>query len=311
MEEPLTLSAEDSLENAQNHGKQETLSAKDLVEKSQESELTKALSSESVKKVPKGVKPNGSMMPKGNASTGIVKKKAEVKSGLSCNLTGTRSTLTKSTVSSASRSSGSIPVIRRNSTGGLHEKQPTSLTKGQDSSVSTVAGKRSGSSALDPVRRSLPEIRRSSLPPASTKTATRSGISEVRNSVPVSPVARATRTSSSSDASKQDFSKRSSTRPSPTSVSSIKRVPSTSLDSTGSSSSLRKSVAKVSSPSSRSPSVSSGSKTGSLSTSMDRSSNLSGRKKVGTPESRDSRFIMLPQVEIKAGDDVVIVAAYD
>ena len=66
---------------------------------------------------------------------------------------------------------------------------------------------------------------------------------------------------------------------------------------------VRKAVGKISSPTVRTPTT--GSKGGSFSTSFDKSSNLSSRKKAGTPESRDSRLIMLPQVENKAGDDVV------
>jgi hypothetical protein len=44
---------------------------------------------------------------------------------------------------------------------------------------------------------------------------------------------------------------------------------------------------------------------GSLSTSRDRSFNLTGRRRAGAPESHDSHFIALPLVETKAGDDVV------
>ncbi|KAM1363727.1 hypothetical protein ACFX15_028073 [Malus domestica] len=71
------------------------------------------------------------------------------------------------------------------------------------------------------------------------------------------------------------------------------------------SSGVRKSASKLSSSSARTPTVTSGLKTGSLSSSLDRSSSLSGRKKTTTHESWDSRFIVLQQVEIKASDDLL------
>ncbi|KAK6150135.1 hypothetical protein DH2020_017660 [Rehmannia glutinosa] len=258
---------------------------------------------ESVKKVSKVLKPNAITTPKGTTTVGASKRKIEGKSGTDSSSNETRSTLTKPTKSSVSRTSGSVPVTRRSSTGGLPEKQPMSITKRQSGGIGS-AGKRTSSLASDPLRKSLPDIRSSSVSSAGSKPATRQSISETRKSVPISPVARTPRTPASSDSSKQDSSKKASVRSSQSSVSSGKRISSPSLDSTGSSSSVRKSVAKVSALSSRSPSISSGSKSGSVSTSLDRSSNLPGRRKVGTPESRDSRLIMLPQVEVKAGDDV-------
>jgi hypothetical protein len=86
------------------------------------------------------------------------------------------------------------------------------------------------------------------------------------------------------------------------------RVGSSTVDGSGGSTggSVRKTVAKVLSPSARSPSLSSGLRAGlSLSSSSDRSSGLSGRRKVATPDSRNSRFIVLPQIEVKASDDLV------
>ncbi|KAK9267176.1 hypothetical protein L1049_009596 [Liquidambar formosana] len=120
----------------------------------------------------------------------------------------------------------------------------------------------------------------------------------------MSPGARSLRSSTGSDVIKNEIAKKPSIKPAlSVSSSSSRRVTSSSLDSSGSST-VRKAVSKVSSSSARSPSVTSGSRLGSLSSSLDRSSSLSGRKKAATPESRDSRFIVLPQVEIKAGDDV-------
>lgn len=306
MEEPLVQSTDDSVEKSLNSEIEEPLSVDKFEEMSQESETMKPSSAESGKRASKSAKPNGSTLPKGTAGTGIVRRKTEVKSGsVSNSTTAIRSTLTKPTISSASRSSGSMPVIRRNSTGGLAEKQPiSSVTKRQDGGFSSVAGRTTSSSASEMVRRSLPEIRRSSLPSVGTGATNRTSISDIRKSIPVSTVTRSPRTSSTSDASKQQYLKRTPVRSSPPSVSSTKKVASTSLDSTGSSSVVRKAVGKVSSPSIRTPQVSTGSKGGSLPTSLDKSSNLSSRKKAGTPESRDSRLIMLPQVEIKAGDDV-------
>ncbi|KAL3833703.1 hypothetical protein ACJIZ3_008439 [Penstemon smallii] len=248
-------------------------------------------SSESAKKVNKVLKPNSKTTPKGSGIVGASKN--ERKSDTNSSSKEIKSNLTKPTASSASRTTGSLPVTRRSSTGGLPEKQPMLITKRQ----STLAS--------EPLRKSLPEIRRSSVSSSiAAKPATKPSVSDIRKSIPTSPVPKTPRTPTSSDSSKQDSSKRTSMRSSQSSVSSVKKVSSLSLDSSGSSSSVRKSVAKASPLPTRSPLVSSGSKSGSLSTSVDRSSSLSGRKKVGTPESRDSRLIMLPQVEVKASDDV-------
>ncbi|KAM1739197.1 hypothetical protein ACFX11_014938 [Malus domestica] len=68
---------------------------------------------------------------------------------------------------------------------------------------------------------------------------------------------------------------------------------------------VRKSASKLSSPSARTPTVTSGLKIGSLPSSLDRSSSLSGRRKTTTHGSWDSRFIVLQQVEIKTSDDLL------
>lgn len=259
---------------------------------------------DSVKQGSKVLKSNATTSLKGTGTSGTSRRKIEAKGGAGSSSNEIRSSLTKPTVSSVSRTSGSVPVTRRISTGNLPEKQPMSFTKRQ-SSDGVVGGKRSSSLASDPLRRSLPEIRRSSDSSIGAKPAIRQSISETRKSIPISPVARTPRTPTSSESSKQDSSKKTSVRSTQSSVSSIKRISSPSVDSTGSSRTAKKPVTKVSPNSARSPTFSSGSKYGSLSTSLDRSSSLSGRKKLGTPESRDSRLIMLPQVEVKAGDDVV------
>ncbi|EEF39234.1 protein phosphatases pp1 regulatory subunit, putative [Ricinus communis] len=246
---------------------------------------------ESAKRVTKTTKPTISATSNLLVPTGSYRKRAESRNSL-----GSSSNVTKPSLVASSRNSNSVPVARRVSTGGVSEK--SSAVKQPNS----VAGKNTPA-VSDPVRRSLPELRRSSLPSVATKSVSRASVSGARKSAPATPLDRSLRSSTGSDISKPEIVKKPSVKPALSVSSSSKRVSSISLDSTGSSAS-RKTVSKVSSPSARSPSVSSGMRTGSLSTSVDRSSNLSGRRKMGTPESRDSRFIVLPQVEIKAGDDV-------
>lgn len=264
-------------------------------------ELKEESCSESAKKGTKVLKSNSTAPIKGTDSIGTSRRKIETKSGIDSSVNQTRSKLARPTLSSASRTSA--PVARRSSTGGLPEKQPMVITKRESSEN---GGKRSSSLASEPLRKSLPELRKSTLSSIGARPPIKQSISETRKSIPISPAARSPRTPASSESSKQDSLKRNSMKSSPLSVSSVKKVSSPLLDSSGSSSSIRKSVAKVSPISARSPTISSGPRSGSLSTSLDRSSSsLLGRKKVGTPESRDSRLIMLPQVEVKAGDDVV------
>lgn len=248
-------------------------------------------SSKSVKKGPKVPKPNGTSPNKGTDTGGTSRK---TKSGMDSSVNQTRSTLARPTLSSTSRTSGSGPVTRRSSTGGLPEKQPMVIIKRQTTENGVAGGKGSSSLASEPLRKSLPELRSRTASSIGAKPAIRQSISETRKSIPISPAARSPRTPASSESSKQDSMKKISVRLSQSSVSSVKKVSSPSLDGSGGSSTIRKS-----------PTISSGSKSGSLSTSLDRSYSLSGRKKVGTPESRDSRLIMLPQVEVKASDDVV------
>ncbi|KAM1161150.1 hypothetical protein ACFX2B_000278 [Malus domestica] len=66
---------------------------------------------------------------------------------------------------------------------------------------------------------------------------------------------------------------------------------------------VRKSASKLSSPSAQTPTVTNGLKIGSLPSALDRSSSLSGHRKTTSHGSRDSRFIVLQQVEIKTSDD--------
>lgn len=192
-------------------------------------------------------------------------------------------------------SSSSVP--RRNSTGGLAQRSSLSLSSDGRTRTSirdkTAASPSSAStsSVTEPVRRSLPEIRRSSI------SALHAG-----KPVATSPVG----------SSKTEVVKRPLSKPAlsvSASFSSSRRVGSSTGDVSGGGTggSVRKSVAKVSSPSmsARSPTLSGGLRAGSMSSSSDRSSSLSGRRKLGTPDSRNSRFIILPQIEVKANDDLV------
>lgn len=265
-------------------------------------------SSDSLKKVSKVNKQNNITTPTScGVIDGISNRKTETKSTSESKIRKAQSTLTKPTRSSASRTSESVPFSRRISTGGLSEKQPISITKRVTSESDTAAGKRTIPLASEALRKSLPEFRRSSMLSVGAKHATRPGITETRRLATVSPITETPRTPTSSDLREQDFSKKIRMGSSSSSSSSVssKRITSPSLVSFGSSSSVRKSVAKVSSPSTRSPSVSNGSKSGILLTSMDKSSSFYSRMQVGTPESKEFRLMMLPQVEVKAGDDVV------
>lgn len=198
----------------------------------------------------------------------------------------------------------STAAPRRNSTGGLGQRSSSSITsEGRRKNVTesgTAAATKSASSSssssavvTEPVRRSLPELRRSSI------TATKP--------VAASPVGLGSRTSA---ASKVEVAKKPLSKPALSAssmASSSRRVGSLAVDGSGGGS-ARKTVPKVSSPSTArsSPSVSGGLRAGSLSSSSDRSSGVSGRRKVATtPDSRNSRFIVLPQIEIKASDDLV------
>ena len=291
MEEPLAQPDEDPVQKPQIPTKKTTTT-------------TAATSSEAVKKVAKTVKPA--------AATGSVRKRLDLKTGPGLGPgsggsgLGSTSSVMKPTLSASLKTANAVPAAaRRNSTGGLPEKR--------QSNAGSVAGRKTSSvSGPEPVRQPVPEPRRSSLPSVVNRaSSTRSSVPETRKSIPVSPASRVSKTTpTGSNVSKQESVRRSLVKPalSASSTSSAsRRITSTSLDSSGSSG-IRRSVSKLSSPSSsRSPTVSSGLRGGSLSMSLDRSASLSGRRKVGTrtPESRDSRFVVLPQVEVKAGDDVV------
>ncbi|GLT97098.1 hypothetical protein SLE2022_146820 [Rubroshorea leprosula] len=272
-------------------------SGKEMQEKPQDVENgATAEHAENVKKVTKSVNPGVAGASKVSGPTNS--RKIDTKSSSVLN-----SGFARSTISSSLRTSNSVPETRRNSMGGLPEKLSVSTTR-QQNTTSTVAGKKATTSfASEPVRRSLPELRRSSLPSVATKPTSRSTLSETRKSVPVSPAGRSLSTSTASDSSVLKTARKSTIKPALSISPSLKKVASSSVDSTGSTASI-KTASKISSPSAQSPTVSSSLRAGSLSLSLDRSSNLSGRRRLATPESRDSRFVVLPQVEIKAGDNV-------
>ncbi|KAI4312428.1 hypothetical protein MLD38_037238 [Melastoma candidum] len=168
------------------------------------------------------------------------------------------------------------PGTRRNSTGGLTQKEsPVKSNSG-------VGKKEKSHSATDGVRRSLPELRKPSLPSFGTKPTSRASDSDTNGL-------------------KQDAVRNSAERPaSSTTSSSSRRYPSTSSNSVGSTNMS----SKVSSSSSRTPTSSSGLRTSSLSSSIDKGTSFSGGRRIATPDSRDIKFMMLPQVEIKASDSV-------
>jgi len=223
-------------------------------------------------------------------SGGAVKRRVEPRTGSTAGAGSAASRRSGSVGASAS----SVSAPRRNSTGGLSQKMSISAG-GRKSGAESVGGGKSGvSSASEPIRKSLPELRRNSV------ASSRAGAAG--NPVAASLVGSGSRTSG---VSKAEVARKPVSKPalsgSSSASSATRRISSLSMDSTASSGgSARRTVSRVSSPT-----VSSGLKTGSLSTSQDRASALSGRRKGGTPDSRDSRFIVLPQVEIKANDELV------
>ncbi|KAL9224400.1 hypothetical protein vseg_000436 [Gypsophila vaccaria] len=250
--------------------------------------------------------PAVSMASKVGGVVGLAKKRVEVKTGLTANKgvpkTGLRRT---------PQNANSVNVsTRRSSTGGLDEMRLLSSEKQQQ-----AVGKKTISSVSGPLRKSLPEIR-SSTKSDSSKNLNNLGTGEMKKSGPVSPGARMLRTPSSGGMSKNDSVQKPSI--SRGTGSSTRKYGPSSIDSAGNSTS-KKSMSKIGSPVAQSPSVTSELKravkgSSSLAHSMslsrnnsssrDRSSSLSGRKKVADSEQQDSRFVFLPQVEIKASDDV-------
>ncbi|KZV48806.1 hypothetical protein F511_09227 [Dorcoceras hygrometricum] len=291
---PAILYAKDSVVLPQNTGGKQTI-AEESQHMLQTPGLLEEPLSDSLKKVSKVNKANKiTPTTSCSATNEIPNRKTETKSASESKIKEVRSTLTKPTRSRTSRASEAVPLSRRSSTGGLSEKQPISITKREASGSGTASGKKTIPLTSETMRKSLPEFRRSSVLSVGAKHSTRPGITETRTLAPVSPVAETPRTPISSDLREQDSSNNIPVGSSSSSSACAKRIASPSLGSFGGNSSLRKSVSKVSSPSTRPPSVSN----------LEKSSNLFSRMKVGTPESKEFRLMMLPQVEVKAGDDV-------
>lgn len=239
---------------------------------------------ENGKNITKPVKSTGvTPVSKASAPVPSLKKKAE-RPGL----TPTPDMGPSRALKSTTKPSISSSVQRRSSTGGLPEKPAATAPKRPDNGVP----KRASPPVSDPSKKSTVENRRASLSAIGSKAA----VMEARLE-PKPPVPRFA-------TSKMDSTRKPSAQPPPT-VSVPKRVPSSLLESSSSSrSGLRRVGSNVSSsPSARSPSASSGFKSASLSASMDRGSSLTSRRK-NSMDSRDSRFIMLPHVDVKAGDDL-------
>lgn len=237
---------------------------------------------------------------KKSSSEGVKGVAASKTASIGSSVVSARKKVEPRNVSGSGSIGSSTAAPRRNSTGGLGQRPSSSITsegrrKNVTESGTAAATKSASSSAVvtEPVRRSLPELRRSSI------TATKP--------VAASPVGLGSRTAA---ASKVEVAKKPLSKPALSAssmASSSRRVGSLAVDGSGGGS-ARKTVPKVSSPSTArsSPSVSGGLRAGSLSSSSDRSSGVSGRRKVATtPDIRNSRFIVLPQIEIKASDDLV------
>ncbi|XP_038970512.1 187-kDa microtubule-associated protein AIR9-like [Phoenix dactylifera] len=263
-----------------------------MIRSAASSKQSSVASAESVKKSSKLAK-HGGVMPASKASGTFssVSKKMEDVGVPDMSSTRSNSRFMKPTVTS-----NAVSLHRRKSTGGLAEKHPASAPKRQENG-GAIGGKKVSPSISDPGKRSNVESRRSSLPSVSSKAPNSVTRLETKKSPTLSHLS-----STKSDRSKPYLTPKPSVRPS-ASVSSWKRVPSISADSSDGCSSLRRVASHVSSPSACSPSVSSSSKLGPLSSSVDRGSSLSGRRKASTPESCDTRLIMLPQIEVKAGDE--------
>lgn len=177
---------------------------------------------------------------------------------------------------------------RRNSTGEVLEKQ-IGVTQKRLGGMGSLSGKKT-TSTTEPIKNNSGGRRASLLPSTNLK----------------SPVPVMKNTSFNSQSSpKQTNSRLDSVR-----KSSSKSSKDSSLSNSNGRNSFRKTISNVSSPSSISSSVASSPKLGSLSSSINKSSRLVGRRKVSTQESHDSRLIMLPQIEFKAGDDLVSFLYY-
>lgn len=197
-----------------------------------------------------------------------------------------------------SNSFKSIPVVsklssrhvaRRTSTGGIPDKLSTPSAVKRPSVGSSGLPIRSRPLEKDLGRHSLPETRRSTVPSVASKSTLNVNSSVARKPSLISSTARNVGAVSRSSISKQGVPAKSQPALSG-SASNRATSSSSSLESSGGS--------KVRTSSS----VSSGLKVRPTSSLPGKSSTLANQKRV---DSKDSRFIVLPQVETKVGDDVV------
>ncbi|XP_031505223.1 187-kDa microtubule-associated protein AIR9 isoform X2 [Nymphaea colorata] len=242
------------------------------------------VSGDSVKKSSRFAKPTVSSANRVSASTRNAPASSSVSDSSSNRLRSS------STVSSASPAS-TRGLVRRNSIGDI-QRRPGSASANA-ASPATSEGARPSRRASLPSSINLPEQKKPAVPSVTgtrqeslRKTASKSLASSPRGS-----------SNSSSESSIKKLSPSPSTATKPRSSSLL----STSLS--AGSGSFRK--MPCSPLSATSPTVNSGSKARSSSSSVEKgSSATSARRNVSTPDSRDSRFIVLPQVETKVGDDV-------
>ncbi|KAL5197898.1 hypothetical protein ABZP36_001410 [Zizania latifolia] len=196
-----------------------------------------------------------------------IKKRTD--GGASAELSMSRSSLAKST-----SSANTGPVQRRSSTGSVGKQQ---------NNGSSVVAKKSSPSLSDGVKKSKP----------------------VSNPTVSSKPSMEKKSSMQSERTKVDLTKKPAVKPSP--ISTLKKVPALTESSNGSSSSsVRRTASNATLNSPRSPSMTGSvtKKLGSRTSSMDKGSSMPSRRKSSTADSRDSRFMMLPQVDLKASDEV-------
>ncbi|XP_020096671.1 187-kDa microtubule-associated protein AIR9 isoform X2 [Ananas comosus] len=230
-------------------------------------------SAESAKNTVKLSKPRG-------VSTGT--KATASSSPADSTVTSSKSNLAKSSVTSNAAS-----IRRRNSTGGLIvEKPATSVTKQQENGSPVI--RKVSSSISDRSKKISTESKGLSSLSVSLKPSSLVTRPETKKASPVS------RLSSAPDSGKADL-KKPLAKPA-LSTSSSRKVSSSSAESSNGRGSLR----RAASSSARSPSATSSLKVRSLSSSVEKGS-LSSRRRSTTVESR---FMMLPQVDVKAGDEL-------
>lgn len=218
-----------------------------------------------------------------------VKPRASAPAGRS--VSGTASTLKKradgvtSAESNASRSSSSMKPTSTANAGSVQRRSSTgTAVKQQENGRSAAVANKASPSLSDGPKKSRPV----SVPTVSSRPSLEKRTSLLAERTKVDPV------------------KKPTVKASPTST--LKKVPSlteSSNGSTGTASSRRMaSNASLNSPRPSSVTSSATKKFGSQTSSVDKGSSVSSRRKSSTATSRDSRFMMLPQVDLKASDEL-------